>query len=94
MHGQITFITNFIRKHSQQLWPLGAFSTFQFKAGTPARTVNHWREACSTYFGTVEQVNALRFFHHKPSEHLTVFSPETVNIKKLANLTASTKNYE
>ena len=27
------------------------------------------------------------------SEHLTVFSPETVNIKKLANLTANTKNY-
>ena len=27
------------------------------------------------------------------SKHLTVFSPETVNIKKLANLTANTKNY-
>ena len=32
-------------------------------------------------------------FHEKPSKHLTVFSPETVNIKKLANLTANTKNY-
>ena len=31
--------------------------------------------------------------HEKPSEHLTVFSPETVNIKQLANLTANTKNY-
>ena len=27
------------------------------------------------------------------SKHLTVFSPETVNIKNLANLTANTKNY-
>ena len=27
------------------------------------------------------------------SKHLTVFSPETVNIKKLANLTANTKNF-
>ena len=27
------------------------------------------------------------------SKHLTVFSPETVNIKKLANLTTNTKNY-
>ena len=27
------------------------------------------------------------------SKHLTVFYPETVNIKKLANLTANTKNY-
>ena len=27
------------------------------------------------------------------SKHLTVFSPERVNIKKLANLTANTKNY-
>ena len=26
-------------------------------------------------------------------KHLTVFSSETVNIKKLANLTANTKNY-
>ena len=32
-------------------------------------------------------------FHEKPSKHLTVFSPETVNIKKLANFTANTKNY-
>ena len=28
----------------------------------------------------------------EPSEHLTVFSSETVNIKKLANLTANTEN--
>ena len=27
------------------------------------------------------------------SKHLTVCSPETVNIEKLANLTANTKNY-
>ena len=33
------------------------------------------------------------FSREKPSKHLTVFSPETVNIKKLANLTANTKNY-
>ena len=32
-------------------------------------------------------------FHEKPSKHLTVFSPETVNIKKMANLTANTENY-
>ena len=32
-------------------------------------------------------------FHEKPSKHLTVFSPETVNIKNLANLTVNTKNY-
>ena len=32
-------------------------------------------------------------FHEKPSKHLTVFSTETLNIKKLANLTANTKNY-
>ena len=31
-------------------------------------------------------------FHEKPSKH-SVFSPETVNITKLANLTANTKNY-
>ena len=29
----------------------------------------------------------------EPSKHLTVFSSETVNIKKLANLTANTKTY-
>ena len=29
----------------------------------------------------------------EPSKHLTVLSSETVNIKKLANLTANTKNY-
>ena len=33
------------------------------------------------------------FSREKPSKHLTVFSPETVNIKKLANLTANTKTY-
>ena len=29
----------------------------------------------------------------EPSKHLTVFSSETVNINKLTNLTANTKNY-
>ena len=29
----------------------------------------------------------------KLSKHLTVFSPQTVNIKRLANLTANNKNY-
>jgi len=32
-------------------------------------------------------------FHEKPFKHLTVFSPETVNILKMANLTANTKSY-
>ena len=32
-------------------------------------------------------------FHKKSSKHLTVFSLQTVNIKKMANLTANTKNY-
>ena len=31
-------------------------------------------------------------FPRKPFKHLTVFPPETVNIKKLADLTANTKN--
>ena len=30
----------------------------------------------------------------EPSKQLTVFSSETVNVKKLANLIANTKNYE
>ena len=30
----------------------------------------------------------------EPSEHLTVFPSDIANIKKLANLTANTKNYE
>ena len=30
----------------------------------------------------------------EPSEHLTVFPSEIANLKKLANLTANTKNYE
>ena len=29
----------------------------------------------------------------EPSKHLTVVSSETVNIKKLANLTANARNY-
>ena len=29
-------------------------------------------------------------FYEKPSKHLTVFSPETVNIEILANLAADT----
>ena len=32
-------------------------------------------------------------FPRKTLQHLTVFSPETGNIKKLAKLTANTKNY-
>ena len=32
-------------------------------------------------------------FSQKNSPNMTVFSPETVNSKKLANLTANTKNY-
>jgi len=32
-------------------------------------------------------------FHEKPSKDLTIFSPETLNIKHLANLTANTENY-
>ena len=30
----------------------------------------------------------------EPSEHLTVFPSDIANLKKLANLTANTKNYE
>ena len=33
------------------------------------------------------------FFHEKASKHNTVLSPETVDIKKFANLTTNTKNY-
>ena len=37
--------------------------------------------------------NAKRLWVFPPNTFKTVFSPETVNIKKLANLTANTKNY-
>ena len=36
----------------------------------------------------------IRFLHKKPSKNLSVFSPETINIKKLANLTANTKRLD
>ena len=39
----------------------------------------------------VKIYNALRLKKH--SKHLTVFFPETVNIKKMANITANTKKY-
>ena len=42
---------------------------------------------------TIDNAKRLGGFHEKPSKHFTVFSPETVNIKKMANLTANTKNY-
>ena len=42
---------------------------------------------------TNEEVRPLPKMSEEPSKHLTVFSLETVNIKKLANLTANTKNY-
>ena len=40
----------------------------------------------------IDNTTRLRVFHDKPFKRLTVFSPETVNIKKLANLTTHTKN--
>ena len=42
---------------------------------------------------TNEEVRPLPKMSEEPSKHLTVFSLETVNIEKLANLTAKTKNY-
>ena len=42
---------------------------------------------------TNEEVQPLLNISEEPSQHLTAFSSETVNIKKLANLTANTKNY-
>ena len=42
---------------------------------------------------TNEGVRPLPQMSEEPSKHLTVFSLETVNIKKLANLTENTKNY-
>ena len=36
----------------------------------------------------------IRFLHKKPSKNLSVFSPETIHIKKLANLTANTKRLD
>ncbi len=41
----------------------------------------------------IRSYNAIFFFHENPAKHLLVFFPETVNIKKLANLTANSKNY-
>ena len=40
-----------------------------------------------------KRVRPLPKMSEEPSKHLTVFPSETVNIKKLANLTANTKNY-
>ena len=51
---------------------------------------------CERFFSVREILvihSNLLVFYEKPSMHLTVFSPETVNIIKLANLTANTKNY-
>jgi len=42
---------------------------------------------------TNEEIRPLPTVYEEPSKHLTVFSSETVNIKKLANLTANTRNY-
>ena len=42
---------------------------------------------------TNEEVRPLLKMSEEPSKHLTVFSSETVSIKKLTNLTANTKNY-
>ena len=61
-----------------------------------ARAQSSWVRILLPIF--VQQIriyNAKRLWDpmEKPSKHLTVFSPETRNIKKLANLTANTKNY-
>ena len=50
-------------------------------------------EDCRRFPKTNEEVRPLPKMSEEPFKHLTVFSPETVNIKKLANLTVNTKNY-
>ena len=40
----------------------------------------------------IDNAKRLWGFLKKPSKHLTVFSPETVNVYKMVNLTANTKN--
>ena len=46
-------------------------------------------EDCRRFRKTNEEVRPLPKMLEEPSKHLTVFSSETVNIKKLANLTAN-----
>ena len=46
-------------------------------------------EDCRRFRKTNEEVRPLPKMSEEPSKHLTVFSSETVNIKKLANLTAN-----
>ena len=50
-------------------------------------------EDCQRFSKTNEEVRPLPKMSEEPSKHLIVFSSETVNIEKLANLTANTKNY-
>ena len=42
---------------------------------------------------TNEEIRPLPTVSEEPSKHLTAFSSETVNVEKLANLTANTRNY-
>ena len=49
-------------------------------------------EDCQRFPKTNKEGRLLPKMSEEPSKHWTVFSSETVNIKKLANLTANTKN--
>ena len=49
-------------------------------------------EGCRRFPKTNEEVRPLLKMSEERSKHLTVFSSKTVNIKKLANLKADTKN--
>ena len=50
-------------------------------------------EYCWRFPKTNEEVRPLPKMSEGSSKHLTLFSSETENIKKLANLTANTKYY-
>ena len=50
-------------------------------------------EYCRRFPKNNEEVRLLPKMSEEPSKHLTVVSLETVNIKKLANLTANARNY-
>ena len=50
-------------------------------------------EDCRRFSKTNEEVRPLPKMSEEPSNHLTVFSSETVNIKKLTNLIANTQYY-
>ena len=65
----------------------GHFTTIYF------RRLPKISKDCRSFLNTNEQVRPLPEMSKEPSKHLTVLSSETVNVKKLANVTANTKNY-